>query len=180
MHLLKKTWIVSQSPNRRRDRKIRIAKRARWYFRRRIEKCVPLGHIGKPNARGLVNSTQVKRALRPFRKISGIAYNSSRNTRKRYGRTRLSISCLNHEIENRGAILATYFRKPPHFHDFDNDKHYDIYERQLGMNAAPYSNSAFFIRTCTLELATPHDPWSTILMSIIGIVVSSSRRSTFT
>jgi len=43
-----------------------------------VEKCVPLEHIGKPNARRPVNPIQVKRVLRPFRKISGVGYNSNR------------------------------------------------------------------------------------------------------
>lgn len=180
MHLLKKTWIVSQSPNRRRDRKIRIAKRARRYFRRRVEKCVPLGHIGKPNARGLVNSTQAKRALRPFRKISSIAYNSSRNTRKRYGRTRLSISCLNHETENWG-VFATYFRKPLHFHDSDIRISTTIFTKDNFKSTLHHTQilcllySHMHFATCyTAQLR------STILMSIIGVVAFSSRRSTFT
>lgn len=72
--------IAKSSANRRRDRRIRIAKRPRRYFRCRVEKRVPLGrHIDKPNMRPRKSGvTRMRACARPFSRISGARVSANR------------------------------------------------------------------------------------------------------
>lgn len=111
------------------------------------------------NARALVNATQVKRALRLFRKISDVACNSSRNTRKRYGRTRLTRSFLNHETKNQN-VYANHFTVTTLII-------INTILRKIAMksNVTLHSNSILYPLLSHMHFGTCYTAWWTILIS---------------